>query len=506
MPATLARLETLVRESLRLPVPVPVADRYRLDPVGYMRDVLRADPWHRQEEIARALLRRPWKVAAPASHSVGKTWLAAALVSWFFDTRPTDSCVITTAPTSRDVRDLLWREVRLQRARAGLGGFVGESNPELGDRVQHVAKGFTARRGESFQGRHFRHMMFVFDEAVGIDPQFWDTARTMFKAGGEHYWFAIFNPTVTDSQAYRETHSTELDGTPAWTVLPISSLDHPNLAAELCGQEPPYPAAVSRSQFEDWLGQWSEPIDRVDATDTDIQWPPGSGRWYRPGPLMQARALGRWPGDSVGTVWSPALWERVCQVRHEIQPQWPVQLGCDVARFGDDYTEIHARKGLCSVLHEAHNGWSTKRTADRLRELAWHLRGDLPAEEVPVVIEDDGIGGGVVDQDEGYNFIPLRVSSEAIEPDRYASMRSELWFASLEYARRGVIDVSRLDRATRQEIGRQLAGPRYSLDMRGRIVVEPKKDTKKRIKRSPDGADSFLLAWYPHVGALEGVS
>jgi hypothetical protein len=180
MPATLARLETLVRESLRLPVPVPVADRYRADPVGYMRDVLRADPWHRQEEIARALLRRPWKVAAPASHSVGKTWLAAALVSWFFDTRPTDSCVITTAPTSRDVRDLLWREVRLQRARAGLGGFVGESNPELGDRVQHVAKGFTARKGESFQGRHFRHMMFVFDEAVGIDPQFWQTARTMF--------------------------------------------------------------------------------------------------------------------------------------------------------------------------------------------------------------------------------------------------------------------------------------------------------------------------------------
>jgi hypothetical protein len=85
--------------------------QYQRNPVGYLRKVLGLNPWPVQEAIAQALLEPPYRVAVKAVHSVGKTWLAAALTSWFYDCFP-NSAVITTAPTARDVRDLLWTEVR----------------------------------------------------------------------------------------------------------------------------------------------------------------------------------------------------------------------------------------------------------------------------------------------------------------------------------------------------------------------------------------------------------
>lgn len=42
----------------------------------------------------------------------------------------------------------------------------------------------------------------------------------------------------------------------------------------------------------------------------------------------------------------------------------------------------------------------------------------------------------------------------------------------------------------------QLTAPRYGLDSSGRIKVEKKDETKKRIGRSPDDADALLLAFY----------
>jgi hypothetical protein len=79
------------------------------------------------------LLRPPYKVLVLASHGVGKTFLAGGLVNWWYDTRPQDSAVLTTAPTDREVKDLTWRKVRLQRK--GRGGFRGKQrrNSQTGE-------------------------------------------------------------------------------------------------------------------------------------------------------------------------------------------------------------------------------------------------------------------------------------------------------------------------------------------------------------------------------------
>src|SRR3954447_669675 len=113
-----ARVAKLLAQARAATAPKSSLLRYQKCPIRYMREVLGVDPWAKRREITRLLQTPPYKVLVKASHGCGKTWLAAALTSYWYDTHPENSSVITTAPTARDVKDLLWTEVRGQRRRA----------------------------------------------------------------------------------------------------------------------------------------------------------------------------------------------------------------------------------------------------------------------------------------------------------------------------------------------------------------------------------------------------
>lgn len=464
---------------------------YQHDPVGYAKDILGVSWWHQQRQIAEALLRPPHRVLVKASHKVGKTHLAGGLVNWWFDSfKP--GITLTTAPTDRQVRDLLWKEVRRQRGQRG--GFRGPKMPRLELSEDHFAHGFTARDGDAFQGHHSRSTFIVFDEAVGVDSVFWETAESMFNQGSA--WLAIFNPTDTSSQAYIE------ETTGNWTVISISVLDHPNIAAELAGLPPPYPAAMRLSRLETLLDKWCHPVaGKIRATD--IEWPPGSGQWLRPGPIAEARLLGRWPSQATYNVWSDAAWQ-AADLLLLPEPDRACEIGCDVARYGDDFTAIHVRRGAVSLHHESANGWNTSETAGRLKQLArqYGRHCGLDGRDLLIKIDDDGVGGGVVDKrddDNGdsYNFVGLSAASNAFEWEDYPNRRSELWFDVAKRAKEGRLSLVRLDAATRQELRRQAMAPTWKLDSSGRRVVEPKEKTKDRLKRSPDDMDALNIAYAP---------
>jgi hypothetical protein len=512
----LARLERLLPE----PPPLSPFAAYRGRPLDYVREVLRQRLWPAQEQILRLLFEPPYKVAAKSCHKVGKSFLAACLICYFYDCFA-PSLTITTAPTKEAVCDQLWREVRILRAGAGLGGFPGEAAPELWSAHDHWAKGLTAKSGEAFQGKHQLHMLFVIDEAVGVAPWVFDVMRSMFKPNGTHHWLIIGNPTDTASQMYAEELNVNADGGPAWSWVTMAAPDHPNLAAELRGEPPPFPSAVSLAQFEGWLADWCDPIVADEATATDLQWPPAwycaahglAAQWYRPGPEMEARGLGRWPSSGTYGVWSDALWQAALS---RLGPPLDVpQVGCDVARYGEDYTEMHVRCGPCSLHHERHNGWGTDRTAGRLKELAgewveWHNGRLDPAaqkvrpQEVPVKVDDGGVGGGVTDQRGDYDFRPVIAQSGPADGEKYPDCRSELWFVTAGRARQGRLDLSRLTRDTLRRLRQQAMAPTWKQDGSGRRAVESKADTKKRLScGSPDGMDSVNLAYYeaPAAGA-----
>lgn len=491
----------------------PNLARYRDRPVEYMREVLKVRPWSVQEQIARLIRTPPYRVMVKASHSVGKTWLAAALTSHWFDTGGPGSVAITTAPTKRDVEDLLWAEIRKQRRVAGLGGFIGDSAPVLWAGHDHYAKGFTAETGESFQGRHFERMLFIFDEAVGIPSVFWQTVKTMFKPNGQHGWIAIFNPTDTASEAYQQ----ELAG--GWHVVEMSSYDHPNLAVGVDQSRLPYPAAVDVSQFEDWLRDWSEPIATEDAEATDIEWPRGSGQWFRPGPQMEARALGRWPSQATYGVWSDSLW-KAATLTFPFSPDPAVlpRIGCDPARFGTNYTAIHARWVNTSIHHERHNGWSLDRTAGRLKQLcreyakrvndlAHPNAKKIEPEQIPVHLDVNGLGAGVMDMRGDFKFIPVDCLGQSNNPNEYPNVRSELWFGLQSLARVRAAHFHLLSKATQAVLRRQAMAVEWKVNLRGQKQVERKEETAKRLNSgSPDDMDAANLAYYePPIATVSSV-
>lgn len=499
---------------------------YRDDPVGFITHVLGKTLTPDQEAIARSF---PGRVKVNSGHSVGKTFLAACLVLWWFYTR--DPCVvITTAPTERDVIDLLWTEVRLLHGRSRVPlprHFVGPAAPEMKTHEDHWAKGYTARRGESFQGRHRPSMLFVFDESEGVDPIYWQTTDTMYIPGADHAWLAIGNPLTTSSQSYLEDLAAGPDGAPKWKQFTLSALNHPNVVAGLRGDPVPYPNAVTVSQVDQWVKDWADPVKAADRRPGDFEWRPGSGQYYRPGPQFKARVLGLRPGEGVDTVWSSDAWEQAVTPKYDPVECWMqahgITIGVDVAVYGDDNSVLHVRTGPLSLHHESHNGWMPDRVAGRIKELSvqwcgWYNslaviadRPPLLPSRVRTVIELDGPGAGVISHCQGFgNWVGLKVSERSNACDSegrpmYPTQRAEMWFSGADKALAGLVDLSRLPQDVRDRLRLQLLTPSYQLLPNGTRDVESKKDVKKRLKRSPDDADGFLVShfdsadWRPEV-------
>jgi len=476
--------------------------KYARDPEGYAENVLGVTWWAKQREVARSVVENA-KTFVKASHSVGKTHLAGGLVSWHYDCF-SPSITKTTAPTKNQVVDLTWKEVRLQRRgrnmlpkAARIESFLqgGEFDPS------HFAAGYTAKDANSFQGDHEENLLIVFEEAVGIEEQFWTAAEGMLSSGPGNRWLAIMNPTDTSSKAYQE----ELSG--GWKVITISALEHPNLAAELRGLPKPFPKAISLSWVLERM-KWCTPIEAKEKKAGDFCWPPEDfckeksihPQWYRPGPLFESRVLGRWPSQATDSVWSEAMWLSAIERKPALwkeSEKHPPEIGCDRARFGDDSTSIHVRRGPVSLSHESYNGWNTTRTLMYLKEKATQVGQQCGIEGKRVLVKVDDFQGGVVDpaRDDGWNFIDINSASKALDQEGFPNRRSELWFALADRAEENRVDFSALSVDSLAELRRQFMAPKWKPDGRALRVVEPKDVTKKRIKRSPDDADATNLAY-----------
>jgi hypothetical protein len=485
--------------------------RYRNDPVGYGIQILKIKPTEDQIQIANAFLEPPYKVKVSAGHNVGKTFLFAWLTNWWYDTR-SPGVIITTAPTQRDVQDLLWTEIRLQRHRVNLSNdFIGPVAPEMRKSPEHWAKGYTAVKGESFQGRHRANMLFLFDEDEGIDKLYYDRTKMMFKSGDGHAWGSIGNPYTTSSASYLEENLYDFDGNPAWKLFSLSCLNHPNILAELEGKEPPIPNAVSLAQIKAKLAEECQFLGNSPRKSTDFEFPKQSGKWYRPGPLFEAGVLGRRPTQGTNAVWTEEAFRLACipsdadpenLIRQGIYPE----IGCDVAVFGDDWTAIHQRCGNVSIAHDSYNGLKPNQVADKIKEMchaiaSWcnQIMGDnvrpMSPMQVLVKIELDGYGEGVLSHGENWNWVGVSAASTPLN-DTYPNKRSELWFSTSDRAASARVDFTRLPKIVVNRIKQQALAPTYRLDAAGRKVVERKDETKKRLGRSPDDMDAVNQAYY----------
>lgn len=474
--------------------------KYRPDPVGYCREVLGVTLTPMQEAIARAAAEPPYRVLVPAGHIVGKSFLGACLACWWYDTRP-DSVCLTTAPTYRQVVDILWKEIRRVRrkARRGpLGGFVGPKMPRLESSETHFAHGYTAGDATAFQGQHEAAVMILFDEAEGVGPEFWEAAETMLN--GDAYCFvAFYNPTQQSGPTVDEERAGRA------RLIRLSSVEHPNIAAELAGRPPPYPSAIRLGRLRELLDKWGERIARRDAGPLDVVL--GEQAW-RPGPVAEARLLGRRPSKAFDAVFSDALCDWM--EKQKLPDTGPLQVGVDVARFGDDDTAWHIRKGGVSLRHERANNNSVVEVFERTKVLLEQVgrQYGVDPKAILVAVDDCGVGGGVTDLlgHNGWRVVGVNAAWKAPQESEYPNLRSALWFGLAEAAMKGFVATGGLPQHVLGDLRRELTAPVYTLDTRGRRCVEPKEATKARIGKSPDNADAMLLAYANVAGFSERVA
>jgi hypothetical protein len=126
------------------------------------------------------------------------------------------------------------------------------------------------------------------------------------------------------------------------------------------------------------------------------------------------------------------------------------------------------------------------------------------------VVDVVGVGAGVVDRlrEEQHEVISFNSASRTTMTDHsgeftFPNQRSAAWWSLRE-----MLDPS--DPATDicipddEILIAELTAPRWKVGAGAKIYVEAKDDTKKRLRRSPDSADSVVMSlWYHGVDTGE---
>lgn len=343
-------------------------EQWRADPVAWLRDRLGEDAWSRQAQIMRDVATHPL-VTVQSCHGIGKTFLASRLVLWFLDTHPIDqTMVVTTAPTSHQVRAVLWRYIRQGHEKGNLPGLITQSQvPEWKIDGNLVAYGRRPadHQQSAFQGQHAEHMLVVLDEAGGIPKWLWDAADSLM-TGPDQHLLAIGNSDNSSSHFYVVCTSEA-----GWVRHRVSAFDPPAFTGE---QVTPEMAArlVTRKWVDDKQRRWGET-----------------------NPLYKAKVLGEFTDSEDGLI--PLSWVRAANARwHEWFEAGAREvggrriIGVDVARYGTDSTAIALREG--DVIREVKR-WTRKDTVETT-DLVEH---ELAFPKSLAVVDVIGVGAGVLD-------------------------------------------------------------------------------------------------------------
>ena len=167
----------------------------------------------------------------------------------------------------------------------------------------------------------------------------------------------------------------------------------------------------------------------------------------------------------------------------------------DVARLGKDKTVIRLWHGWTVVRTVVMKKKRTNEVADRIKELAKQY--DIPRSHI--AIDEDGIGGGVVDQLPGCkgfvnNSRPIEVKDDTAN---YGNLKAQCTFMFCEYVTEKKIWVICHDQDERNETIEELEQIKEKdIDKDGKKYVIPKEKLIQVLGRSPDYFDSLMIRMY----------
>lgn len=333
------------------------------------------------------------RIRIDAGHTVGKTKMAAGVVSHFIDCfKP--SIVYTFAPSYDQINDLLWKEIRRDRRENNLPGRTLDT-PELKISGNHFAKGKATdnshgRGTEKVQGQHGKYLMFVIDEAEGVADYVYEAIESM-TSGGISIVLMLANPRTRSSTFYKQRTRSDV------VNFRISCLYHPNVLADT----EVVPGAVRRQYVESMVETHCEIVDKHDPDNYTFELPWRPGVICRPDSEMLFRVLGIAPANmSDKTFISAGRVEAAKARKPVIDPSAPIRMGVDVARFGNDMGTLYVRHGLRCWRAKQFAKQDTTIYKEAIKGEALQLKKAHPAITSLHVRVDGGggFGGGVIDQ------------------------------------------------------------------------------------------------------------
>ncbi len=429
-------------------------DKPRVEAVEFVREVLGEEPYGKQVEILEAVHRHR-RVSVVGCNGSGKDWTAARVVLWWVNAfRPAKA--IVTGPTTRQVSEIVWREMQWAYAWAPQGKLKGKmfrtSRYEVD--AETFALGFATDSPYNLQGFHSPNLLVVVTEAHAVDERDMDAIRRLHP----RRLLLVGNAYVSPGTFYDSHHSKRH----LYEAIRISAEDTPNF-----------------TQDEDYIPGM---MTRQDVADREAE-------WGRDDPRFLSTVLAKFPENQDDIV-VPLEWARAAAER-SLEPDGPVILACDVARFGGDKTVVVRRQGAQARIVRKIKGQDTMEIAD-------YLKGYCDGEKVDfVVVDETGVGGGVVDRLRqlrlrGPKLVPFLAGASASNPRYHANRGAEVWWVMRNRYQEGDLDTDDdadlIEQVSTRKFFRE--GERIKLD------------DKYKLRRSPDEADALAMTFAVRTGRV----
>lgn len=171
----------------------------------------------------------------------------------------------------------------------------------------------------------------------------------------------------------------------------------------------------------------------------------------------------------------------------------------DIARYGRDKTVIGVWDGWRLIKIVTIDKNKVTEAANAIRDLATQYF--VPNSNI--IVDEDGVGGGVVDILECNGFVnnsrPLD-NPENNEKENYNNLKSQCYFKLASIINQSLIFVECDDGDIKNIIIQELEQVKqHNMDKDGKKQVLPKDDVKELLGRSPDYSDMMMMrAWFEY--------
>ena len=434
---------------------------YYNSPISYFSDVLSFDCDKKQRQLALSV-RDNKRTSVRAGQGTGKTAVAACVVIWYLHMRYKSRTIIT-APTAQQLNIVFWAEI----AKWLKGSYAENDLEQLKTRINRrgfdlewFAQAKVAKKRENMLGSHTEHLLVVCEEASGIDDEILEVLLGTISDASNRILF-LGNPTRNTGLFY-DSHN------------------------------------ILRDDFK-CIHIDAEKCSRTDKEQHRIL----AKKYGRASNVYRVFVKGEFPVDeddvfhTMNDVMGAVEREKVPIVAQDTV----IDIGVDVARFGDDKTVIMYREDGIVKIHKDYNGKDTMQTVGETLALAKLIREHRPDSRVVIKVDDTGVGGGVTDRlnqlirsSDGLSWLEV-VRVVFGKPIRHKRLYdTTTYMASIL---QGLMRAGEIIIPNDTDLIGQLTTRKYGITDKGKIKLESKKEMKKRKLASPDYADALYLTILP---------